>query len=218
MNNGLNQDAIANAAQTWKPKDLQTWQADHGINAIPSFISVARIVPKMQFDLMIKALSHLKQKGYQCKWVVIGDGEQLPELQALAQSLHVADLIIWAGALYSEDAVAPWALSATALVHPGTIGLATQKALGYGLPVITHDCMRHHNPEACILKNNYNALLFEEQDATGLTNALETLMADTLLLARLRENAKAAGERYNTRVMADRFSEIVHLAKNCGPT
>ena len=63
------------------------------------------------------------------------------------------DSIRWLGALYEQEVMAPWFLSAKVFVYPGYIGLSIMHAMGYGLPVITHDNMDNQSPEVAALRN-----------------------------------------------------------------
>ena len=204
MNNGLDQTAIDAAASQWPIARLSLWQQEQGIANRTVVLSCARLEPKNQFDLMLKCLPGLKSRHPDLVWCVIGAGPLEAELKRLGAQTGLAGSIRWMGAIYDEESLAPWFLSARVLVHPGSVGLSLLHAFGYGVPVVTHDEHANHMPEYAALNDGVNGLVYPEGDTDEMTS---TIINATQNSQQLGEQAKHAAEtRFNTRIMAERFN------------
>lgn len=69
-------------------------------------LTVGRLQRRKGQDMVIRALPHIIQKVPNVKYIVAGDGEELFSLQALAQTLGVAESVIFAGSISDGDLAA----------------------------------------------------------------------------------------------------------------
>lgn len=213
INNGLNLAAIDDAVSAWPSERLARWKRCQGIEDRRLILSVARIVAKNRFDLMIAALPELLSHFPDLLWIVIGDGPQRAQWWSQARAANVCHHMKWIGETYSERDLAPWFLSSEVLVHPGAIGLSMFHAFAYSLPVITHGNAKNQMPEFSALKDGLNSLTFIEGDVRSLNRCLRTLIGNSRLRHRLGENARGiVAHHYNTEIMAERFADAVRLA------
>jgi glycosyltransferase involved in cell wall biosynthesis len=84
------------------------------------------------------------------------------------------------------------------------------QAFGYGLPVVTHNRRREHNPEIAALDENVNGLLFPRGDAAALADRVRTICTDELLRVRLAANAlDTVTTQYTMANMVARFIAAV---------
>jgi len=110
------------------------------------------------------------------------------------------------GELYDEENLAPWFLSAQALVHPGAIGLSLLHAFGYGLPVVTNGNAAWHGPEFAAFENGLTGRTFREGDADDLARTLIDLLQNPRTLEPMRAHVlEIVRERFNVDVMVERF-------------
>lgn len=210
IENGLDQVEIDNTAATWSADRLTEWRGVQGLNGKRILLSCARLDPKNDFELMLIALKSVVLDFPDVVWCVIGDGEEGDRLKRLADSYKLADNIMWIGAIYDEDLLAPWFLSSVALVHPGAIGLSLLHAFGYGLPVITHGTRELQMPEFSALSNGKNGFVFKQGDAADLADKCLRIVNDTVDRSVMAENAvRVAREKCNTRIMAERMEQLV---------
>lgn len=215
MNNGLNQEAIEQAAIGWQSDRLNQWQITEGTNGRKVILSVARLVDKNRFDLVLSSLPALLLEHPNLLWCVIGDGPLRRQLQDEANRLGVSDHVRMLGQIYNEDDLAPWFLSSEILVHPSAIGLSLLHAFGYGLPVVTHDNTRRHGPEIAAFQNRVNGLMYRENSVISFTQCVSELLSDESLRKRMGEaGLNATRHAYNTQVMAERFTKITWNAYN----
>lgn len=130
-----------------------------------------------------------------------------------AEKYGVSDNVRWCGALYGDDQVAPWFLSAAAFVFPGPIGLSLLHAFAYGLPVVTHGDPAFHGPEFLALRSGWSGLVFRRGDAHDLAAKLQLLLEDTPMRLEIHQNAlKTVRENYSLEAMIDRFVRAVQRA------
>ena len=211
MNNGLDQAAIDAAAAKWTPADLIEWRRRVGLEQNVIVLSCARLIPRNRFDLMIDALPRLLEVDPTLTWCVLGDGPERKQLEDRARQRGISQAIQWRGPLYDEDSLAPWFMSSAVLVHPGAVGLTLLHAFGYGLPVVTHDERSQQMPEIAALGDGSNGVLFRQGDVKSLAETLLGVLRAPELRSHLSEAAlRTAREEFNTAVMAQRFSEMVH--------
>ena len=85
-------------------------------------------------------------------------------------------------------------------------------AFGYGLPVITSDNASDHMPEFSSLRPGINGFVFRSGDIPSMVDAVLRLLNDRVLRARMGDSAREeARVRCNTRVMAQRFRELMRV-------
>jgi len=210
MNNGLNQEAINAAIAIWSPPKLLSWRQEQQLQDHLLILSCARLEPKNQFQNMIECLPELLDRFPSLIWCVIGGGQEAKSLESKAIELGVNSAIRWLGPLYDEAQLAPWFLSAKVLVHPGSVGLSLLHAFGYGVPVITHNNAHHHMPEFAALQPGINGEIYTYGDKKSMTSKISELLNNP---TRLGLNARLTAEnRFNTRIMAERFHKICLLA------
>lgn len=111
-------------------------------------ISVGRLSPEKEVNVVIdsylKMKTQAKQETLPTKLVIVGDGPQRAELEALSQNSD----IIFMGSLVGEDLAEAYA-SADVFVFPSqieTFGNVALEALASGIPIIAYDyaCAKLH--------------------------------------------------------------------------
>jgi glycosyltransferase involved in cell wall biosynthesis len=190
--NAIDQTAIAAAASDWRgdPARSTMFRARHGLGGDPILLYVARLESEKLPQLAIEALSILR-RSLPARLVFIGDGAMRSDLEHLARDRGVADAVIFLGAIYKESEIAPWACSASCLVHPGAIGLSIFHAFGYGLPVITSGRAEIQMPEFETHRDGVNGLVYRHADAEDLASKIAQLLEDDALRRRMSEAALA---------------------------
>jgi glycosyltransferase involved in cell wall biosynthesis len=200
-----------NAAQAWSSEALLAFKKEIGLENQPIFLFSSVLRKKVQLDLLLKALADGQLKAKSWHLVIIGDGEMAEDYRALAKSLRIDHRITWVGALYDEEKLAPWFLSASYFVYPGSIGLSLLHAFSYGLPVITHNCASKHMPEFEALKPNINGITFREGSVIDLSdtliNALE--LSESVYHQMATEAWQTAHEDYSMESMVHNFTMAI---------
>jgi glycosyltransferase involved in cell wall biosynthesis len=115
--------------------------------------------------------------------------------------------------MYGAKQLAPWFLSARALVVPRAIGLAALHGFGFNVPCITSRDRRYQTPEAAALKDGYNSLMYEDGDIEDLSAKIIQLGENDRLQRELSENARRTmDEEYTLDKMVDGFVRAIRYA------
>ena len=215
MNNGLNQKKIDGVRRYWAKAKLNDWQNKMGLHQHPILLSCARLVKKNCFEKVIFAINCLIERGINPIWILIGDGPERSRLKRLSQKKHVYSNILFVGALYLEEELAPWFLSADIFVHPSAIGLSLLHAMGYGIPVVTHSNRDQHMPEFEAFVEGETGITFEEGNTADFADKVSLLLGDEKMRKRMGERAEEiVRTKYNTDVMVSRFKEMAYRVAN----
>ncbi len=216
--NGLDSQAIRVAAQPWEDDQasLRAFKAKHGLADGPCLIHVGRLMPQNSLDTAIRALPAMLGQFPQLKLIVVGSGtSEQARLQKLAESCGVQEALVWTGPIYDEPKLAPWMLSATAVIYPRNAGLGLIHGFNYSLPAIICGPRSLHGPEAMALEHNHNGLIIENNHDEELAQAVTSLFADTQRLNQMAQAARqTALERHNTIEMVEGFRAAITYCTN----
>jgi glycosyltransferase involved in cell wall biosynthesis len=180
--------------------DVLAWAAGRPIVAF-----VGRLIDgKGVADLLHAFAADRADAAVMC---VVGDGPRRAELETLADSLTVADRVLFLG--YLEEARA-WSVMSAAdvVVNPSyTEGLPTSvlEAAFLGKAVLATDV----GGTGEIVTDRHSGLLVAAHDAAALREGLARLLADATLRERLGEAARTSvsGE-FDWNVSAGRFAQL----------
>jgi phosphatidylinositol alpha-1,6-mannosyltransferase len=91
-------------------KDVaQQIRQQHNLGASPVLLTVGRMQRRKGQDMVIRALPHIAHATPQIRYVIVGTGEELASLQALAQSVGVTERVIFAGNVPDQELAAYYA-------------------------------------------------------------------------------------------------------------
>jgi phosphatidylinositol alpha-1,6-mannosyltransferase len=170
--------------------------------------TVGRLQRRKGHDLVIRALSRLRDQMPMLRYLIVGDGEERGRLEQLARDHGVSDRVTFLGAVASEMLPACYA-AADIFVHPNRVdgldfegfGLVFLEAAAAALPVIAGQT--GGAPEA--VKAGETALLVSGTDLEELVLALRVLIADP---ARCRAMGLAGRIRVLNQFSWDRAAEL----------
>ncbi len=197
--------------------DRNAWQPHNRSTA--TLLAVGRLDPIKGFATLIDALRLLRERGAHLHCRLIGSGPLDDELRQFAHDCGVADMIDFAGA-QTQDVVRGSMNSATLFVLPSEVAddgnrdgipVALMEAMASGCPVISTRVSGI--PE--LIEDNRDGLLVPERDPEALADAIQQLLAEPELRARLAARARARIEHaFDARKEASRLhgymAEVVH--------
>ncbi len=160
----------------------------------PMLVAVGRLIPQKGFDLLLQALALCQGAGRKAKLAIVGEGPERARLEALAQKLGIGGRVLFAGFIPDP---AGWYAHGDVFVLPSRwegFGHVIVEALACGLPVIAFDCP--HGP-VDILGGGDAGLLVPAQDIGALSAAIDRVLGDPQMRARLAAAAPAVAERYS---------------------
>jgi glycosyltransferase involved in cell wall biosynthesis len=211
-NNTIDTRSIERAKSYYDKGSLDAFRRSKDLED-PFFLYCGRLKPASRLDLAMEAIAQLNRGGHDCELVIIGEGDARCELESLVGHLGIDERVRWLDAMYDQEDLAPWFLSATAMVYPGPIGLSLIHSMAYGLPVVTHDNREHHKPEIAALEDGKNGLMFREGGVNDLVEKLEQLLIDNDLQSKLSEYAlQSVAESYTMDKMIKRFVSAIEYA------
>lgn len=192
--NSLDTAAIRAVARTVPAEDREDFCARWGLPAVPVFLVIGRFYAAKRIDWVIEAVRSLGERGKPCNLLLVGDGPDRERLESIAAAFPA---IRFLGRIEDEEALAPLFLQASALVLPGSAGLAIAHAFAYGVPVVL--CPDGtHGPEFDYLQPEVNGLITTAADRNLLEAALERLLDDPDLATRLSNGARRTADGLNT--------------------
>lgn len=168
----------------------------------PVVLAVARLVEKKGLEMLIRAAALLRVRGADFTVRIAGEGPEWARLQRLAHELGVADRVTFLGPLAESEVrleygrATVFALPCQVLANGDRDGLPNVlvEAMAHGLPVVSTTLAGVR--EAVV--DGECGLLVEPRDEVGLADALERLLSDSALSARLGARARRrAAERFD---------------------
>ncbi len=136
-------------------------------------VFVGRVTSEKRLDTLVRAVA-LLPRDLDWHLDIVGGGDQIDELAALARDLHVADRVTLTG--YVSDAELRARLrGAEVFAMPSTAELqsiATMEAMATGLPVVAADAMALPH----LVRDGGNGWLFRPDDAADLADKLERVL------------------------------------------
>lgn len=182
-------------------KDVDDFRNKHGIKSSDKVILyVGRLSREKNLDLLLESFALMAKRRTDTKLMLVGDFDYRDTLEARAQELGVADLVVFPGRIKRENLGLAYG-SAYAFAFPSTTdtqGLVVHEAAGAGLPLILCD------EDVSEVFINGSTGLLAKPSAADFAKQLATLLDDNKLASKLGEAAKQrAGE----------FTEIGQMEK-----
>lgn len=182
------------------------------------FLCVGRMVYKKGFDVLIRALAEPALRQQNVVAVMVGDGDQRAEWQALADELGVAHKLRWTGNV-PVDQIRVYYNLCDVLINPAVhkpadgLNVCVLDAMSCAKPVVGSNVQG--NPLAIV--DGKSGLLVPEADPAALADALATLVTDEALRRRM---GRASRERIENELgwphLARRY--IAHFSRLSAPT
>ena len=192
----------------WRTLDDQAQKAVADLRRVHPRLIVAlgRLVPYKGYEVLLHAMAHVADAHL----IIIGDGPLRDKLTNLAQALGIAGHISFAGRLPRDEAKTVMHAASAFVMPSNTIaeafGLAQVEAMASGRPVVNTG-LPTTVPK--IARHNIEGLTVPPNDAAALATALQTLLDDRALAARLGQAAQArALSEYDQDVFVRRVENL----------
>jgi glycosyltransferase involved in cell wall biosynthesis len=164
-------------------------------------VCVAHLHKHKAHDVLLRAFKELDDSHSGLELDLVGDGPSRSELEALASELDIRERVHFRGRV-SHEAALEYMGGALAVCLPSrreTFGLVLAEAMLLGVPVVATTV--GGIPE--IVRDEIDGLLVPPDDPRSLAKALERVLGDETLRARLTE---AGGRRARESFTAARFA------------
>ncbi len=210
-NNGLDQDKIELQTIIWTEEKKQNWKNANKLQNRKIILTVGRI-NNPYFEKVLEIINELIDYDNKLLWVLIGDGIYKEKLKNKVEKLNISNNVLLLGAIYNEEDLAPWFITARFLLHPHSIGLSLLHAFGYGLPVITHDNKKIQGPEYYLFKNGVTGLSYNYNNFRSLKITICKLLSDECNREQMSTQIKNIAQRkHNTNIMAQNFYKLINI-------
>ncbi|QXG76002.1 glycosyltransferase family 4 protein [Modestobacter sp. L9-4] len=173
---------------------------------------VGRLAAQKRADLLVTAFGAMREEA---DLVVVGDGPERDRVHALIRASPAADRISTSG--FVEHSAVPGVLaSLDLLVLPSAyeeMGSVLVEAMVAGLPVVASDV--GGIPE--VVRHGETGLLVPPGDVPALTAALDRLVADRELRARLAAGARERSRDYSWPHLSTRVADVYRQVRGGEP-
>jgi glycosyltransferase involved in cell wall biosynthesis len=155
---------------------------------------VGRLIERKGAAFAIRALAELAERGRPASLVIVGEGPERESLVALAEALGVGDRVEFTGALSPAEVRSHYAEGGIFVMPAVTdwkgeqegFGMVIVEAMAYGLPVVAS----RSGGIPDIIRDGENGLLVPERDVAALADAIQRVIDDGALAARVASAAR----------------------------
>jgi glycosyltransferase involved in cell wall biosynthesis len=179
----------------------------HGCEGSRVILTAGRLNYQKGLHVLIEALPLIKKELQDVKLVIVGDGEERPRLKKLAQTLDVAESVVFTGSLHHEDLPQAFA-SADVFVLPSffeSFGITLIEAQATAKPVVATRV--GGIPE--VVMNGESGTLVEPGKPNKLANAIITILSDRNMAVRMgRKGRKHVEENFSWCATIDKVAKL----------
>lgn len=173
----------------------------------PLLVYVGRFKRYKGIDTVIRAFAKVRERVPDARLVLVGKGDDLPRLKALAGSLGLGSAASFEG-FVSEEEKLRWLRRAHALVYPSPRegwGISTTEAAACGTPVLASDSEGLREA----VRHGSTGYLVPHRDADAWTARMIEVLTDPAL----REKLGAAGAKwarnFDWNIEGEKMADIV---------
>lgn len=177
--------------------------------AEPTLLYLGRLKRYKRVDLILRAVARLRERGRPVRLIVAGRGDHAKALRRLRAELDLEAVVEMRGFVDDDEKLR---LFRRAWVHVLTSpkegwGITNLEAAACGTPTVASDSPGLRDS----VVDGETGLLVPHADVDALADALERLLADDALRARLGDGARVFAERFSWRKAIDDTER--HLAE-----
>jgi glycosyltransferase involved in cell wall biosynthesis len=179
--------------------DLKRFAPDRSGVEADRILSVGRLVPKKGFRDLVDALALIDTKGLRVRADVYGGGPLRDELEARVDGLGLEGRLTFHGARLQDEIIAAYRRAAVFVLAP----VVTDDGDRDGIPNVLVEAMASGVPVVAtrisgipeLITDGIDGLLVREHDPAALAGAIERLLRDPGLAARLGRAGRVRVER-----------------------
>jgi len=167
--------------------------------------AIGRLSAEKGYDHLLEAVSLLSQKGYDIRLVIIGEGGQRAELEALAAKFGITDRVLMPG--YKENAH----------LYLPCFSVFAISSFTEGLPITLLEAMQAGTPVVAtkvggipfVLKDDETGILVQPFNSRDLAEGILKIHQNAALGKRLAATARQVVNReYTSAVMAEKYLKL----------
>jgi len=177
---------------------------------------VGRLIKLKGLRYLLKAFKKLHKKVGDARLVVVGDGECRGELEKLAHSLKIEDLLYFQGNVPNDLLGAYYLLTNIFVLpsitthHADACPLVVNEAMSFGKPVVTSDAVGN----TFMIEDGINGFVVPERDCDALNEALYKILMDPELEEKMGQASKRIVEEgFTYKNMIEGFNRAINFIK-----
>lgn len=173
----------------------------------PIFLYVGRITQRKGLKPLLEACSILKNQGY-CNYtlLIVGDGDQRPELEAFIKERNIEEQVTWAGWV-DYGRLGAYFSQADVFVFPtyeDVWGMVVPEAMVFGKPIL---CSK--GATACeLLEEGENGYIFDPHNPKELAHVMGILLDNPELIASMGDRSHQLISKTTPETAAQAFVEV----------
>jgi glycosyltransferase involved in cell wall biosynthesis len=176
------------------------------VSGHPVIGAVARLVPVKGLQYLIDAAPEILRRCPDARFLLVGDGEMRPALEAQADALSLSDRILFTG--FREDIpalIAGMDVFVLPSINEG-MGRVLVMAMALGKPIVA----TRVGGVAELLGDGEAGLLVPPRDPAALAEATTTLLRDATRASALAEAGRRRAPRYSAEAMLGALAKVYH--------
>lgn len=170
----------------------------HFRNTNPVIIFIGRLTATKRLDLLIEALSILKNRGCDCNLVFVGNGEMAEKLRIQGKEMDLNDQLWFYDECYDERLNSELLYNADVCVSPGNVGLTAMHSMMFGCPVISHNRIELQMPEFEAIIEGQTGAFFEYGNSESLASCIQKWLSQMSNRNRVRQRCYEEIDSYWT--------------------
>jgi glycosyltransferase involved in cell wall biosynthesis len=211
--NTIDVDGVRAAAAKVSEERLAQARAALELGGARVLLFSGRLYAEKRVDFLLRAFARLQQSEPSVALLIIGDGPERKELEALRDGLKLRQ-VHFLGACTEPERLGVYFRLAELLVIPGLVGLAIVHGYAFGLPVITTD-YPGHSPEIEYLTPETGVMT--AQNVQDYAAAIEALLKSPEKLRAMRDAARGQGDKLRLSLSVDRFlNALIAFSNSAG--
>ena len=152
-----------------------------------TIVCVSRLIERKGINLLLKAVSALKQENFKIKLSIVGTGDEEEALKHLSSTLQTDDCVNFYGAIDRSEINTHYKNAHVFALtsHNEGMSIATLEAIGHGLPCIVTDTGGARD----IVTDGYNGFIIPKDSIQETISALKKLFQESELVNKFSKNS-----------------------------
>ncbi len=177
-------------------------------NSVVNPLFVGRLRKGSNLQLLLRVVTRLRENnGLPLVLHVIGAGAEAARLR---EEVRDRAWVILHGEIYDAKKIRAVSLDCFLGCYPGNAGLSVVHMMSLSLPVVTHNGLHAHGPEASFIRDGFGGILYDHADADqSLYQAIRSLAVNLTKVAQMRQNAFATYQNLAHPSLAERLWAII---------
>lgn len=172
-------------------------------------ISVARLYPQKNQQMMIRAFAQIANQYPDWKLIIFGEGPLRKELESLISSLNLNDQVLLPGR--TEHVIDEMRKSKIFCLSSDYEGMSNSmiEAICVGLPIVSTKVSGTNE----LVQNEINGYLVEIGDLKGMIYGLKKLIRDENRILRMGQNSKSKSQLFHIDTIAEEWLYLINKVR-----